>query len=305
MGFWKGFGEGKKIFSTAAKKSQDLITVDDELLVEMHRTMLGMYKDVAAVCDKYKIRLFLIGGSALGAVRHKGFIPWDDDMDLSMTRSDYKRFCRIFEKELGDKYILNAPNYSPYAKNRFPRILKKDSHLRTIIDNNDPELQKIFIDLFILDNCPNNPVLRKIKGTYCNFLLVMSWLVYIYENRDERLKDFLTSAGTANYYVRIAAGKLFSFRRSYEWFNTFDKAAQHHNEKSEYMCLPCGRMRYFGEIFRRDQFLPGRFEEFEGEKVRIFTDKDPYLRNLYGDYMQLPPEEKRERHNVVELSFHA
>ena len=306
MKLFGGLGGGKEIFKTAAGKSGALVEMNAELREQLHACLLEMYRDIKAACDRYDIKVFLGGGSALGAVRHKGFIPWDDDLDLNMTRADYRRFCRIFEKELGDKYILNAPNYSACAKNRFPRIMKKDSYFRNIIDTKDDELHKIYIDLFILENCPDSKVLRKIKGTYCNLLYVISWLVFIYENRDERMKEFLCSAGKMNYYVRIAAGKLFSYRKSCRWFDRFDRAVQHRGNRSRELCAPSGRKRYFGEIMRREQWLPGSECEFEGERALIATDGDHYLRHLFGEnYMELPPEDKRERHNMVEIRFHA
>ncbi|MBQ8974485.1 MAG: LicD family protein [Oscillospiraceae bacterium] len=294
---------GKTAMNEAARNSGILVEMDIGTRKKLQATLLEMYKDVKSVCDRHGIVLYVIGGSALGAVRHKGFIPWDDDMDLSMTRRDYRRFCEIFEDELSDKYILNAPNYSERAKNRFPRILKKDSYYRAVIDNDDDSLHCIFLDIFILDNTPDNKIARKLKGTVCNFLYIMSWEVFIFENRNEEMKRFLLTSGKADYYVRVIIGGIFSFRKSYKWFNTFDKVMQHKNESSRDCCLPTGRKRYFGEIMRREQWFPGVHETFEGEDVLIFQDKDYYLRNLYGDYMQIPPEDKRERHTTCEIRF--
>ena len=277
--------------------------MDDITVKKMQDTLFEMYHAIKTLCDKYDIPLYLIGGSALGAVRHHGFIPWDDDMDVAMTRENFNRFKSFFERELGDKYILNAPNYSPKPCHKYPRILKKDSYYRAIIDSDREDLHCIFLDLFIIENTPDNLFLRKVKGLYCNFLYMMSWEVFIWENRNRTVKEFLMGGGAYNYYVRIIIGFLFSFRSSAKWFNTFDRIIQHNNEESTHCCLATGRKRYFGEIFRRDQFFPGMQTDFNGEKVLLFQDLDHYLKNLYGDYMQIPPVEKRERHNVCEVYF--
>ncbi len=297
------FLNSKEATNDLARNSTLLKEMDDLTVRKMQDTLFEMYHDVKPVCDKYNISLYLIGGSALGAVRHHGFIPWDDDMDLAMTRSDYERFKSFFEEELGEKYILNAPNYSEKPCHKYPRVLKKDSYYRAIIDSDREDLHCIFLDLFIIENTPDSAALRKLKGTYCNFLYIMSWEVFIWENRNKEVKEFLMSGGAYNYYIRVVIGFLFSFKSSAKWFNIFDKAIQHNNNDTKYCCLATGRKRYFGEVFKRDQFFPGVKEIFEGEQVLLFQDLDNYLKNLYGDYMKIPPAEKRERHNVCEVYF--
>ena len=76
----------------------------------MKQCLLEMYSDILRVCEKYNIRVMLGGGSALGAVRHGGFIPWDDDLDLIMPREDYNKFISVFDKELSDLYEITSPN---------------------------------------------------------------------------------------------------------------------------------------------------------------------------------------------------
>lgn len=303
MNLLKKIINSKDFTNEIARNSSLLEVMDDNTLKKMQDVLFEMYEDIADVCEKYSIRLFVIGGTALGAVRHQGFIPWDDDMDLSMTRSDYRRFVKVFEKELGSKYMLNAPNYSNKPCHKYPRILKKDTYYRSIIDSSDESLHCIFIDLFILENMPNNPFIRKIKGVFCNFLYMMSWEVFIWENRNNDVKEFLSSGGSFNYYIRVLVGFLFSFRKSENWFNIFDRAIQCNNDESKYCCLATGRKRYFGEIMRREQWFPGVKKEFDGKEVLIFQDYDYYLKNLYGDYMKVPPIDKRERHNVCEVYF--
>lgn len=297
----------KSIFSSktalveASRKSPYLKKMSQDELRSFQLCLFDIYKDIKRVCDKYNLKVFLIGGSALGAVRHRGFIPWDDDMDLSMTRRDFEKFAAIFEDELSDKYILNAPNYSVHVRNRFPIVMKRDSYYRTLIDSQLDEHHHINVEIFILENTPDNTIHRKIKGLYSNFLSLLSWEVFIFENRNEQVKEYLESIGKANYYIRIIIGCVFSFRSASQWFNTFDKAIRYNNEKSKCCCLATGRKRYFGEIMRREQWLPGQLVEFEGEQVLIFSDKEHYLQNLYGDYMKLPPVENREIHTACEI----
>jgi lipopolysaccharide cholinephosphotransferase len=81
----------------------------DDDLTQMHDVLLTMYKDIKSVCDRHGLSLIAAGGTALGAIRHHGFIPWDDDMDLFMFREDYEKLSLVFDEELGENYYLLAP----------------------------------------------------------------------------------------------------------------------------------------------------------------------------------------------------
>lgn len=292
----------RSIMKDATKMSESVVKWDDNALREFQLYIFDIYKDIKRVCDKYNLRLYLIGGSALGAVRHHGFIPWDDDIDTSLTREDFEVFKKIFNNELSDNYLLISPNYSATPCRPYVRIMKKNSYYKDIIDNHNEELHHIFIDIFVLENVPDSKFIRYIKGYWCEFCNLVAKTVYVKENMTKELKEYYLSAGSINYYLRIVVGTLFSFMNSAKWYNYAERTDKW-NKPSSCLGIVTGRKRYFGEIMERDKFLPGVEMEFEGEKVLIFTDYDCYLRNLYGDYMKIPPESERERHPIVNVKY--
>ena len=282
------------------KENAGLVLVDDSTRVRLQNALLAMYKDILAVCDNLGITPYLIGGSALGAVRHQGFIPWDDDLDIGMTREDHSIFVSAFEERLGDRYTINAPNLSEKPKCRFTKIFKKGTVCREITD--PPEaLNGIFLDIFIIENVPRNKALRTIKGMWCNALQFISTQVFMYENREQVLQFSQGNTQRSSIGKRLKIGKLFSFRSSGKWFNAVDKAVRY--RKTGLYGIATGRKHYLGEIFEEQVFFPKQYLPFCDIQAPVFNDYDPYLKNLYGDYMTLPPEEKRERHYLVELKF--
>ena len=182
----------KLINSRAALNAVDLegvlVEIDDSTRIKLQDTLFGMYKELLETCLQNDITPFLIGGSALGAVRHKGFIPWDDDIDIGMTRGDYNRFLSIFENELTERYVLNAPNYSNKVKARFTKIIKKGTVFKEITDNDDAEMNGIFLDIFIIENVPDNVIPRTLKGLLCNALQFISSQVYIAQNNNNLIR---------------------------------------------------------------------------------------------------------------------
>jgi lipopolysaccharide cholinephosphotransferase len=270
---------------------------------DLQACLFNAYLDIKQVCEKYGFSLFLVEGSAIGAVRHKGFIPWDDDIDVAMMREDYEQFKDIFDKELGTKYILNAPNFSNNARDRYPIVLIKDSYYERLIDTKDASLHKVPIDIFIVDNVPNNKIIRKFKGLYCDFLEFIAGQVYLRETTNQNVKDYLCVNGKTVYNIRMILGFLFSFHAASRWFDIIDKAIQHKNENSKECGILTARGHYFGEILPREAVLPASEGICNGEIVQLYHDTDLYLRKLYGNYMEIPPVEKRERHFFCDLKL--
>ena len=276
-------------------------TYTKEELQQLHNTLYEILAEISRVCEKLNIPFFLTGGSVIGAKFWQGIIEWDDDIDIGMTRDDYIRFVDIFERELGEQYIINAPNVTAKPKTRFTKIFKKGTVCREVTDP-EGSLNGIFLDIFVIENVPRNPLIRKLKGIYCNALQFISSQVFLYENDNPALKALYSHSGEDNYKSRMRIGKLFSFRTSAKWFNSVDKAVQC-KKKTGLYGIVTGRKHYFGEVFEENVFFPPQYKQFVDIEAPVFHDLDTYLRNLYHDYMQLPPEDKRERHYVVEIKL--
>ena len=294
------FFEAKSKISTLTGLAS-AIEIDDELRREIQAALLSMYRDVEQVCKKHGIRLFLCGGSALGAVRHKGFIPWDDDMDTAMSRDDYEKFKDIFDAELSDKYLLVAPDVGEGSRSRFPKIMKKNTVFRELGNHSPKEKCGLFIDIFIIENTPENHIIRKWKGCLSDILVFIGGQVLLIEENDSDMKAAYRSAGRFQYAIRKVVGRFFSFRKTALWNQTIDHFIQCNENQSQYCSIPTGRRHYFGELLPRSTFFPGREGVFEGEKVLLFQNVDRYLQNLYGDYMTIPEEKDRESHFVSEI----
>ena len=278
--------------------------LSEEESSELKRVYLNAFKDIVNVCNHHNIDVMMIGGSALGAIRHQGFIPWDDDLDVAMSRNDFEKFKNIFERELGDKYILSSPNYKNNAKNRFPMVLIKNTKLLEIGDF-DESLSNIKIDIFIIENVPDNILYRYIKGMWCTALMFVASCEQTFENKSESFKTYMcsTEEGRKAYRNRNIIGRLFSFKNSQEWFDLLDRSFQY-NKETSYTSIPSGRGHYFGEIIKRESFFPCSYGKFEGIKVKLPNNPDTYLTNLYGsEYMIIPPEKEHEKHLIIDVIF--
>ena len=278
----------KELYNKAWRESGDFIEYTPEELRQKQLEVLKIFKDIQAVCEKHNFHLALCGGTALGAVRHKGFIPWDDDMDVNIPRADFEEFKKIFEDELGDKYILNCPNYSKDPIARFAKILRKGDFF------DGKTCPEIFLDIFILDNVPDSLFLQKVKGFFCNAIMFIAGCV------GQRYEG--TSAYPALlrkhpvYKMKNLIGFVFSFMSRTTWYNIVDKIIRT-KKNTGYCAITTGRKHYNGELFAKTDVFPLKKVPFEDTEGYIFNDIHTYLVQMYStNYMTLPPEEKRERH---------
>ncbi len=293
-----------ELLNSISQKTDFLRQLTESEAAALKKTLLGMHNYIIKVCDNNKLSVMLGGGSCLGAVRHKGFIPWDDDLDLMMPRVDYEKLIELFEEgKIDSKYHFEYPNPDRDVKNTFLKVFLKDTVYEDLFIDKDTFPSAIFIDIFPMDYTPSNIIIRKIKGTLSDALQFVCTCTLYSQYPSKKLKMFYEQDTQARrrYSVRILIGHIFSVfphRRWVYWFDKFNK-----RRPSNMMTIPTGRKHYLPETLPACVFTPVKECTFEGCKSYLPNDYDRYLSNLYGDYMQVPPPEKRERHFIVDIKF--
>lgn len=282
-----------------------LKTLNDKELRLLQISLLTMYKDVMSFCQKHGIKVALAGGSALGSVRHNGFIPWDDDIDLMMLRDDYTKFIELFEEEMGDKYGLASPSRHSKYKFHNVQVINLSTRERGIMDQSSFKYPGICIDINAIDFVPNNSFLYVLKGVSCDafFFLLNSKMMYECRTRISD-KLFLSSPLSMSYYLfRLFIGLLL-FPFSYETLCFYYDKLISSSKKTSRTSIPPGRDHYFKETRATTAMIPFREGVFMGELAYLPNDVNLYLRKMYGDnYMEVPPAGKREPHAIVELTL--
>ena len=281
-----------------------MVVVDDKTLHALQQVLLLILDDITSFCEEEGICYVLGGGSVLGAIRHEGFIPWDDDIDINMPRADYDRFIELFPQRFGNKYSIQAPELTPNVGTSISRVRLRGTTLR-MHDDCAVEECGIFIDIFPIENTYNNPLLRKAHGLAC----MAGGLMYscrrfwrdraFYERFGKGNRGFLRTVRTkAALGLPLSVLSMSRWTRIVVGLYTLCK-----DQRSTYVTVPSGRNHFFGELYPRDAIARTRFAPFEGRKVRVPQDAEAYLTNMYGDWHRVPPPEERERHAYLELDL--
>lgn len=260
------------------------IEISDAVRRQIQLIQLEMLIEFDRICRKYRIPYSLDGGTFLGAVRHKGFIPWDPDIDVIMLREDYERFFVISKSELDTtKYFLQDYRTDKYYRWGYSKIRRLGTEFIRTGQEHMKMMTGIFIDVFALDNVPNNKVIRLIHKAFCYCCRRIMWSEVGKETCD-------------NLFLRVFYQILYKIPRSFI-FNILnfvcDKCNSKETELVRYMTYP-----YIKKLYGSSKKYFDNLSEysFEGHRFLAFEDYNSYLTLMFGDYMTLPPVEKRKSH---------
>lgn len=268
----------------------------DYQMEKLHNLEFKIALEVKRICEKNNIKYFLIAGTLLGAVRHGGFIPWDDDMDIGMLREDYDLFLKACKNHLSDIFYLQSWDSDPDYPFSFSKIRLKGTQIVEKFSENSNMQNGIFIDIFPFDNVPDSKIKAFIQGKKYFLCKRILWIKKGYGNniKNECFKQKI------RYYVF----KLFSMCFSYDFIkNYFYQTQIKYNFQQTKKVVADGSYSYSKESINREWVCNLEYAKFKSEEFLCFKDRKDYLEHFYGNYMKLPPEDKRNRHLLVKVDF--
>lgn len=295
----------KNLYFDMCQKSDKLYGMTDEERDKLQSRLRKMYLDIEQVCERHGLTVMVAYGSVLGAIRHQGFIPWDDDMDLFMLREDYDKFVNVYSKELPENYIVSSPNGGYEPIERFAKVI--DINTKFVEPKDDPSDVRsgIFVDIFPLENTPTNKLNIAFRKYYTYFLMYVSTSVRQYKTKNCCMKDVMYGCKEAkrNYQFRNIIGFLFSWRSYAGWLRRIDKFTQYKKDTG-YLARPVGpaNSKSFVPI-PKDVYIPAVKSKFDDIEVFIPHDSVKFCELQYGNWQQVPPLNERWRHFIQTLNF--
>lgn len=266
-------------------------------LSKIHSLQIKIALEIKRICEKNGLPYFIIAGTLLGAVRHGGFIPWDDDMDFGLLREDYEKFIEACKTDLSDEFFLHTWDTDPeypfsYAKIRLNGTYMAEEFSKgTSLKNNG-----IFVDLFPFDNVPDDEKKAKKQAKSYFFCKRFLWLK----------KGMGASIKNESFKQRLkyTFSKCVSAFIPYNWLKKhFKKIQIKYNNTKTRLIVTDGSYSYDKESIERKWATNLENVKFETEEFLSFKDRIDYLEHFYGDYMKLPDEDKRYGHKLIEIDF--
>ncbi len=248
-------------------------------IVSLQDKILSIAVYIDSFCREHNIDYCLMGGSALGAKRHKGFIPWDDDLDIFMTADNYEKFRKAFKK-YGDVETYYLQEYG-LTKEGLVTVPKLRMNGTTYIEELTKDLkihQGIYVDIFILHNCPNLKIKQLWQCFWAKCVVVKGMSMRGY-NRQTGLRKFLLAVSKMlpkKMMVDFALKQVYKFR----------------NEASEYYCNFLGKAIYKKGLYKKEWFIETEYTDFETVKLKVPKGLHDFLSERFGDYMKIPSAER-------------
>lgn len=257
----------------------------NEKLRKLQLCELEILKEFVRICEKFSLRYYLTGGTLLGAVRHQGFIPWDDDIDVAMPREDYDRFAQIAPRELDPQYFYQSPDTDPYYFLSYNKVRKNGTKIYEERFENAGFHKGIFIDIFPLDFCPA-------PGPVCHFLFnvlaVMNYRGQV--DSGEGYVPYRELSGKIGYAVLrlFSPGGLTRARKQLlklsKWLS-----------RGDYWASYSGAYGYQQEVYPTIWFKTARVV-FEGRAYTCPQESNNILSQAYGSDYMVPQGKKEKKH---------
>lgn len=263
-----------------------------EILKKVQNYQIEILDEIARICEKNNLKYFIMGGNLIGAIRHKGFIPWDDDLDIAMMREDYDKFLEIASKEIDGKFVVDYIENNPYYYLPFAKVRLKDSIYEEPEQKDYKGFKGIWIDIFPLDNA------NKEDSLFIRFQAFLKEGIHFIN----AIKADVTSEKNSTFkkfikfiFKPISIKKLVHIQQKIMKWNK--------NPDAPY-CISFGaKYGMRKQTMLKTVFLPTTKLEYECKMYEAPGDYEFYLKRVYGDYMKLPPEEKRITHNPRRIRF--
>ena len=275
---------------------------DDITLKRLQAIELMIVNDFQKICKKYDLQYFGLAGTQIGATRHKGFIPWDDDIDIGLLREDYEKFLKAAVEEMGDKYIvMNYKTDENYPLMTTRWMLRGTKFRELPLKDVKCELG-IFLDLYPFDQASDDDKELKKQSYIAWFLthLMMVRSIPFPILPMDGWKGKLVHAATATAYGGMSLAHVSKYWLAKKAEDAATKA--NHGPKTKRLSF------YFDTlpemfVIDYDEIFPLQEMPFENITMTFPKEYDRYMRSFFGDYMQMPPVEKRKNHFPYELDF--
>lgn len=258
-------------------------------LEHLQSVILGIAKDIDRICQANNIQYYLLGGSCIGAIRHKGFIPWDDDLDIIMTRNNYDQFIEICKSQLDtDKYLFQE-GIKDWPLD-FSKIRLKGTVLHEPEDDYaTDEMHGIYVDVFCMDHVPDNDILSGIQYFFAKYYLCYQLACRGYKNATLKKKLMIA----LSFPLRFELIRNFIVRQTTKY-----------NEKqtSRYGFF-YGRTHFKTAITPKYIYGTPQYVNFEDTKLPVPEHYHEYLTQMFGNYMKLPPAEQQKGLHLLSVDF--
>lgn len=274
---------------------------EDEILKKIKAEEKEILIKFISICEKYNLKYFVTFGTLLGAIRHEGFIPWDDDVDVGMLREDYEKFLEVAQKECGERFFLQTIETDPYYHLYFSKLRMSNTVFVENTLQQSNSVSGFYIDIFPYDTIPDDKKLmkRQIKKS-----VILGMLLSINKVKEPQIGNYgiLKQTLLRAIWIILHYGMKWLHISGENVWKLFKKSCMMYQgqEYENLVTFSADAEKWIIHKSEVDNLLDQKFEDIF---VKVPIGYNKILNRCYGDYMKLPPECQRENHMPIKIKF--